>query len=209
MSDQNEKPKIKIQPTGVTTVEFDVSIKGISAKDSRVNFIIEKPQFCYKICCNHVTENTWSVSISSDTVNVENNDCFVIEVIAENYFFEPVRGTIEYIEQPKVEIKNTTSQQSSQPTVSVQFNTQSDPQLCDEETDTVDDINNDDQPPKYSTDFDQLEMLRRLSGILPVRENKHSLRNKVKTRVKQQLDNRTTEYQIKQLIESLNNNGED
>lgn len=92
MSDNN----LKISLNTKTIFEFELDVKGIEVESADTRFGLEKNGICFQFSCVKKDE-TWSVDIPAlDTFGLsEGLYKYTIEVIADGYYFAPVKGTAE------------------------------------------------------------------------------------------------------------------
>jgi hypothetical protein len=93
MSDSN----LKIALNAETTFGFELAVKGIEVGSADVRFGLEKNGTHLQFKCTKKADGTWSVSVPSlSSFNLkEGLYKYTIEVIADGYYFAPVKGTAE------------------------------------------------------------------------------------------------------------------
>ena len=101
MSDSN----LKISLNAETTFEFELAVKGIQLGSADIRFGLEKNGTHLQFKCAKKSGGAWAVSVpalSSFNLN-EGLYKYTIEVIADGYYFAPVKGTAEVA--PAAEVK--------------------------------------------------------------------------------------------------------
>lgn len=93
MSDSN----LKITLNATTTFEFELDVKGIEVGSADVRFGLEKNDIHFQFNCKKKSGGAWSVSVPalSSFGLKEGLYKYAIEVIADGYYFAPVKGTAE------------------------------------------------------------------------------------------------------------------
>lgn len=88
---------LKITHNRETSFEFELNVTGISTESAIVRFMINvMDSFSISFLCVHGDENKWNVTIPPlDNFMEEGNHTFTIEMIAEGFYFAPVKGTAE------------------------------------------------------------------------------------------------------------------
>lgn len=97
---------ISINPSKSSTFEFDVSVQGVAQDNPpSVRFIIEDVfEGCdVSINCSKVRGSKWAVDLPSDLKLTEDSYKFRLEVVVNEYYFEPAEGTIEIVKEPDVQ----------------------------------------------------------------------------------------------------------
>jgi len=102
MSDSN----LKITLNAATTFEFELDVKGIDVGSADVRFGLEKNDIHFQFKCKK-KGGAWSVSVPSlsDFGLSEGLYKYAIEVIADGYYFAPVKGTAEVAQAASVKGK--------------------------------------------------------------------------------------------------------
>jgi len=101
MSDSN----LKISLNAETTFEFELAVKGIQLGSADVRFGLEKNGTHFQFKCAKKSGGAWAVSVPAlSSFNLsEGLYKYTIEVIADGYYFAPVKGTAEVA--PAAEVK--------------------------------------------------------------------------------------------------------
>lgn len=103
---------INVLSSKENTLEFDISIDGISDKDIITNFCIKTKDLVLSFPCTKKEKNTWNCSlIKLNKIIEETSYQFFIEVIVDGYYFKPHTGSINVTKSHDVYItkpKNTT-----------------------------------------------------------------------------------------------------
>ena len=101
MSDSN----LKISLNTATTFEFELDVKGIQIGSAVVRFGLEKGGIHFLFKCTKKSGGAWSVNVPAlSSFNLsEGLYKYTIEVIADGYYFAPVKGTAEVA--PAAEVK--------------------------------------------------------------------------------------------------------
>lgn len=106
-------------------LQFDVNIKGSTAEMPQVRFCIEDVRggLLSFNCVRQSDKKTWNVDIPALTDIVEDRKTynFSIQIIVDDYFFEPVKGTLLLTEdQDFVDVDNLITEASGGPDVTGQ-----------------------------------------------------------------------------------------
>lgn len=116
---------IKLNPQRKSDLEFDVDIQGVDENQTIVvRFVVEQTDFNRTFICQRVkdTEHTWVVNLPSFSWTKQESCDFHVEVIIDDYYFEPTKGTIELV-MDKPEVSTSFKQDKSRkPKVSTSFN---------------------------------------------------------------------------------------
>lgn len=100
------------------TIEFDVTIEGVNTSNAmEVYFAIETTEFCMEFKCEHKEGNKWVVSLPVLSQLEKETYPFIIEVIADGFYFVPVKGSLNvvgsaevYISKPEVKLQSPLKQ---------------------------------------------------------------------------------------------------
>lgn len=125
---------LSINPTKSSSFEFNVSMQGLE-EDSNpsIRFVI---QGVYDSCdvslnCSKVREDTWSVNIPAGLELAHEEYKFRLEVVVNEYYFEPTEGKLLIVGDPEVKFE-----ESVRPTITTSFS----PEILVEEEDLDDDL---------------------------------------------------------------------
>lgn len=97
---------ITINPTKSSNVEFELSVQGSDADNQvQVRFVIAEvfANSQVSIDCVNTGGNKWAATIPSDLLKSSSYP-FAIEVIVNEYFFEPSSGTLSIVAAPTVNV---------------------------------------------------------------------------------------------------------
>jgi len=142
---------IKINPLKKTDLEFDVSIQGLdSDQPVIVRFVIVDVGGCDRsFPCSRVkdSKNTWLAKLPALPEVGKDNCQFRVEVIVDEYYFEPATGIIElFVQKPEVSTSfNVKQEKSDKPKVSTSFNVKQEEEEEKKET-----------PPKKKEKLDEI-----------------------------------------------------
>lgn len=99
---------ITISNVKPNTLEFDASIQGLSTDDMSVRFIIEAEGMEFAFPSTKKSGDKWEVTIPAIDVLKRSAYNFRIDLVAEGYHFEPLRGVVNvvgsaapYVSKPK------------------------------------------------------------------------------------------------------------
>mgnify|MGYP000849692977 FL=1 len=109
---------IKININKPSELQFDVSIQGADTDEIVVRFVLLDINGCdYSFCCSKVEDSkkSWKVKLPKLS-HIDKTTCkFRLEVIIDEYYFEPVNSELQFIASKDV---TATLKQSSKPKVS-------------------------------------------------------------------------------------------
>ena len=94
-----ENNTIRINPGKASTLEFDVTISGLDKISPIVRFVIHKANnnIDWVVNCKKLEGSKWQASFPAFE-NFKLSSCnFSVEVIVDEYFFNPAKGEIEFI----------------------------------------------------------------------------------------------------------------
>lgn len=117
-----EEAVIVINPTKTSELEFEVMIQGIDAALPTVRFVIEDAMggghFTFP-CTKIKDEKTkWSAKLPALKFIDKESIKFHVEVIIDEYYFEPAQGKIDFVNSPVVNFKES---KGARPTVTASF----------------------------------------------------------------------------------------
>lgn len=99
---------VSINNTKENTLEFDLSLQGISPADMEVRFVVEAVGMELAFKCIKQENGKWKVDLPILPILEKTMYQFHFSVIADGYYFEPLRGNINvvgsaelYVSQPK------------------------------------------------------------------------------------------------------------
>lgn len=87
---------VTITNTRENVLEFDVDIQGLNTDDIKVRFVIHADKVCFTFPCNK-EEKKWVAIIPQLSYLERTSFPFCIEIIADGYFFEALRGTVNVV----------------------------------------------------------------------------------------------------------------
>lgn len=94
------------------TLQFELSIEGLEAKEVSVRFVVETAKGIeLGFMCKNSDGEKWEVNIPKLEMLEKTAYPFHIDVIADGYYFEPMKGTINVVGSQQIyasEPKNTT-----------------------------------------------------------------------------------------------------
>lgn len=97
-----ELEHLKANKNADTTLEFELRAEGLDINQGKVCFLIKNGESDHSIPCKHNMDKTWSVVIP-ERISKELNDCdYIVQVMAEDFYFEPVAGTIKFIDKDNI-----------------------------------------------------------------------------------------------------------
>lgn len=120
-----ENTTIRINPNKPSTLEFDVMISGLDKIKPTVRFVIHKANkdIDWVVHCTKLDGTKWQASFPKFE-NFKASSCdFSVEVIVDEYFFNPAQGTIEFINTPDITFKPTSG---PKPSVTTSFTVKQD-----------------------------------------------------------------------------------
>lgn len=88
-------------------VEFDVAIEGAEELEANtvVRFIIQvNKEFCILLHASHDEGDKWYVNVPDTPALGAGDYKIAVEVIIDNYHFEPAKGKLQILNEPKVEL---------------------------------------------------------------------------------------------------------
>lgn len=109
---------VTISNTRDNVLEFDLDIQGLPADDMKVRFVIHADKVCFMFPCSK-EEKKWSVLIPQLSYLERTAFPFCIEIVADGYFFEALRGTINVVGSAEIYVtspKNTATPPQQPPT---------------------------------------------------------------------------------------------
>lgn len=99
---------VSINNTKENTLEFDLSLQGISPADMEVRFVVEAVGMEIAFKCVKQENGKWKVDLPILPILEKTMYQFHFSIIADGYYFEPLRGSINvvgsaelYVSQPK------------------------------------------------------------------------------------------------------------
>ena len=98
--------QITINPSKSSNVEFELSVQGSDADNQvQVRFVIAEvfANSQISVDCINTGGNKWAATIPSDLLK-ESSYPFAIEVIVNEYFFEPSSGTLSILNAPTITV---------------------------------------------------------------------------------------------------------
>lgn len=87
-------------------IKFDAAIEGLKAEDTSINLVIccEGVNLTFK--ADQLDSPAWSVKIPPQSSLTKSSYDYFIEVIASEYYFKPITGTVEVVSKA-AEVKPT------------------------------------------------------------------------------------------------------
>jgi hypothetical protein len=93
---------INITQTKDNTIEFDVKIDGLPAGDVKVLLIMHLEKFCLSFKCEPSEDGKWRCTIPPLPFIERTAYKFNIAVIADGYYFEPFKGTLNVVNTAEI-----------------------------------------------------------------------------------------------------------
>lgn len=93
---------ISIVNTRENPLEFDISIQGITDKETSVKFVIETNPVHFGFICKEGDAGKWIVTIPPLPHIERVSYPFHIEIVVDGYYFEPYSGTLTVTAEPEV-----------------------------------------------------------------------------------------------------------
>lgn len=91
---------LNITQTKDSDLEFDVSVEGIKTDDMVVCLLIHAEKFCVSFKCESAEAGKWKVTIPPLPFLDKTLYQYSITVVADGYFFEPMKGQINLVGTP-------------------------------------------------------------------------------------------------------------
>lgn len=104
-----EDKTLRINKDSEQKIDFQVKIESDEdlKNNTRVRFIIKtSDKYCIMLEASHDEDDTWSVDVPALPHLELGSYDMTVEVILDNYHFEPSKGKVEIIGEPKVEFDN-------------------------------------------------------------------------------------------------------
>ena len=93
---------VSIIKSETNNLDFDVNIEGLSADVINVRFVIEAEDVDLTFHCKKMEGDKWGVAVPPVEMIQTTAYPFRIEVVAEGYFFTPMRGMVNVVRSPEV-----------------------------------------------------------------------------------------------------------
>ncbi len=108
---------ISFTNTKDTEFEFELSIEGLSDANAKVRFVIDTPNISFSFACKPLGSKMWSVIIPAMSHIERTTFPFHIEVIAEGYYFEPLKGVASVVASPELYVSTPVPTTARKPEV--------------------------------------------------------------------------------------------
>lgn len=98
--------EIRVNKNSPTEIDFNIQVEGINSSKLDVRFIIEQVNdFNLMLTATHIKDNEWRVIVPAFNKFDKNEFQMRIEVIADGYFFVPIKdGKLSVITDPVVSL---------------------------------------------------------------------------------------------------------